>query len=166
MAQSGKLKRKVLLFIVTFFGTGLISKKMPGTVGSLVATLVLIILPKSSVLVASMFVTSLFIGWLCCKLYIPRYDTDRDPRYIVIDEACGIFLGATLIYCCNHTSHYALLVNFLLFRLFDIAKPYPIRNIETSMKTRIETVAIGIMLDDILAAIFAATIQITLYKVL
>ena len=166
MAQSGRLKRKVLRFIITFFGTGLISKRMPGTVGSFVAMLGLVVLPKSSTLVAIIFIIFFFIGWFCCKLYIPKYDANRDPGYIVIDEVCGIFLGAMLIYCCKHTSHNALLVNFLLFRIFDIVKPYPIRNIESSMKTRTETIAIGIMLDDIMAAIFATTIQITLYKVL
>ena len=40
MAQSGSLRSKILLIIISFLGSGLISRKMPGTIGSLAATLI------------------------------------------------------------------------------------------------------------------------------
>ena len=134
MAQSGKLKRNILLSVVTFFGTGLISKKMPGILFCL--------------------------GWFCCELYIPKFETNRDPAYIVIDEACGIFVGASIIYLFELHAFFSIFVNFVLFRIFDILKPSPIKFLEEYCKNRKTIVSLGVMIDDIVAAIFASFTQI------
>ena len=69
----------------------------------------------------------------------------KDPGCIVIDEALGQMLALT-----NLSPSWPLLAaNFLLFRFFDIIKPFPIRKIENFSK------GWGIMLDDIVAAIYA-----------
>ena len=162
MGQSGSLRGKLLLFIVSFFGVGLISRKIPGTVGSFVATGILLMMPKSSILALICSFISFFLGWICCNFYIPKYETDKDPGYIVIDEACGIFLSGAVIYYFGYTTTFDILLSFLLFRLFDIFKPYPIHNIENSLKTYQNTVSLGIMLDDVIASIFASATQIIL----
>ncbi len=162
MAQSGSLKIRILLFIISFFGTGLISRKMPGTIGSFVAMLLLLAMPKSSVLALVCFFISFFLGWICCSFYIPKYEMDKDPAYVVIDEVCGMFLSGAVIYHCGYTTPFDVALSFALFRLFDIFKPCPIHNIETWLKTHQNTISLGIMLDDILASIFAVTAQVFL----
>ncbi|MDR0942455.1 MAG: phosphatidylglycerophosphatase A [Holosporales bacterium] len=155
-------KRFWLLLIVSFFGTGLISKKMPGTIGSLFAMLIVIVLPRSPRLLFLISSILFIVGVLACDLYITKfkYESCKDPAYIVIDEACGIFFGCAVIYCFWLQSILAVFINFLLFRLFDILKPFPIKTIEDSLKRNSKTVGFGIMIDDILAAIFASALQI------
>lgn len=149
-----------MLFIISFFYTGLISGRMPGTIGSFAATLLLLVMPKSSCLMLVCFLVSFLLGWLCCNLYIPKYEANKDPGYVVIDEVCGIFLSGTILYYFGYNTKLEIIIAFALFRLFDICKPYPIRNIETYMKTHKNTISFGIMLDDIIASVFASMVQI------
>ena len=139
---------------------------MPGTIGSLLATLILSVLPKSVSLSLTFAIITFLLGWICCELFIPKYETDKDPGYVVIDEACGIFLGGTIIYQLGLTSISAIICNFLLFRLFDIWKPFPIRNIERLLKAHDKTVSLGIMLDDILAVLLGTIVQVCCFDIL
>ena len=161
MERFGKIKRNILLAIVSFFGSGLVSKKMPGTIGSAIATLLLIVMKPTYEITLLLAFFSFVIGCFACKYYIPAYETDKDPSYIVIDEVCGIFFGASIIGYFCYCSPLVLIINFALFRIFDIFKPFPIRNIELYMKNKEKLFAIGIMLDDIVAATISSTIQIT-----
>lgn len=68
-----------------------------------------------------------------------------DPRSVVIDEAAGQMIALFLL-----SPQWALCgASFLLFRLFDIVKPFPIKQVESFPR------GFGIMLDDFVAAIFA-----------
>ncbi len=79
----------------------------------------------------------------------------KDPHEIVIDEVAGQLL---VLFRLNPTWS-LLLISFFLFRLFDIAKPYPIKQLEKFPK------GWGIMTDDILAAIYSG-ILVHLYLLL
>lgn len=68
----------------------------------------------------------------------------EDPRTVVIDEAAGQFIALFLL----NPSWALCAASFFLFRFFDIIKPFPIRRFETFPG------GLGIMLDDIAAAIF------------
>jgi phosphatidylglycerophosphatase A len=68
----------------------------------------------------------------------------KDDRRIVIDEVCGMLLS--LLFIPYKRLYY--LMGFLLFRLFDICKPYPMRKLELMPGSA------GIMLDDIVAALY------------
>ena len=79
---------------------------------------------------------------------------DDDPSEIVIDEVVGqmvvllfIPIYETLFFVNNL---YYYLLSFIFFRLFDIWKPYPINYVDNNVKG-----AIGIMMDDIIAAIYS-----------
>jgi phosphatidylglycerophosphatase A len=90
---------------------------------------------------------------LCVKYF--RYD-GKDPGYIVIDELAGI--------CVTFAGHNITLMNtiigFILFRIFDITKPFPIKQSE-----RIKG-AYGIVADDVIAGVFANIILVILGRFL
>lgn len=161
------ISRTFLLFIVSFLRIGLISKKMPGTIASIFGMLLLFLMPRSSSLVLFNAIVTFLIGCVACQLYIVKYkyESDKDPRYAVIDEICGIFTGAFIIYHFGLKSNFDIFINFLLFRFFDILKPFPIKNIETLMKHNNKTIGLGIMLDDVIAGIFGAITQILIFYV-
>jgi phosphatidylglycerophosphatase A len=69
-----------------------------------------------------------------------------DPGSIVIDEIMGIFVALTL--APNHPV--AWLLGFILFRIFDVWKPFPVSWLDTHLHG-----GIGIMMDDVLAGIYA-----------
>jgi phosphatidylglycerophosphatase A len=69
---------------------------------------------------------------------------EKDPGYVVIDEVAGMFV--TMMG--HNTTILSLLTGFLLFRFFDIVKPFPIRRMEVFRK------GYGILADDVLAGIF------------
>ncbi|GHT88198.1 phosphatidylglycerophosphatase A [Alphaproteobacteria bacterium] len=167
MGRLGKVNSKILsLFIISFFGTGLISKKMPGTVGSIFAFFIAVLFLNIPEILLPCSVFLFFIGAFFCDYYIriKGFEESRDPAYVVIDEACGVFLGAYLLKLFGNLSIIALFFNLILFRIFDIFKPFPIKNIESYMKKNNKTMAFGIMFDDVLAAFLAATIQIVVLK--
>ncbi|MDR1234264.1 MAG: phosphatidylglycerophosphatase A [Holosporales bacterium] len=158
-------KGNIPLFLASFFWTGFISKKMPGTVGSLFGSILLVSIPTNYIPIS--FLILFTVGLLACELF-QRKNTGaiyRDPGFIVIDEVCGIFLGGTILVFINHTSIHDFIFNFILFRFFDILKPFPIKRLEDYLKKRVSTSVLGIMLDDILAAIYATLIQIICIKV-
>lgn len=79
----------------------------------------------------------------------------KDPRKIVIDEAAGQYLA---LFQLNPT-WFSLALSFVLFRFFDIIKPFPIRRVETF------PLGWGIMLDDLVAALYTG-ILISIYFLL
>lgn len=76
----------------------------------------------------------------------------KDPHQIVIDEVGGQLIALTPLALLPSFSITALVVGFLLFRLFDIFKPYPIRKLESLHG------GLGVMADDALAGVYAAVL--------
>lgn len=135
------------VLIATWFGSGL-SPKAPGTMGSLAA------LPFGWALfawggwpfLAAGALAAFVIGLWATKVYIRGLE-NKDPGQVVIDEVAGqwiALLPATL-------DPILFAVGFVLFRFFDILKPWPISWLE-----RRYSGAFGVMIDDVLAGIFAA----------
>ena len=81
-----------------------------------------------------------FSHWALQKL------EEKDPQIIVVDEV----VGQGLVLAIAPITPIAYLLAFILFRLFDIYKPWPIYLIDRKMKG-----AVGIMLDDVIAALYA-----------
>jgi phosphatidylglycerophosphatase A len=77
---------------------------------------------------------------------VARTSGAKDPGFIVVDEIAAQFL----VLLAAPLDWRAYLAGFLLFRVFDITKPFPIRRIERGVAG-----GLGIMLDDVLAAIYA-----------
>ena len=76
----------------------------------------------------------------------------KDPRLIVVDEISGQLISLTPLVLLSSFSLIGLIIAFLLFRLFDIFKPYPIRKLEHLRG------GLGVMADDVLAGIYAAVL--------
>ena len=123
--------------------------RAPGTLGSAVGTLTapFILLPLpiwARVVVCAL----LFILGGMAATRVERAMGVTDPRMVVVDELLGQWL--TYLPFAVLTPE-QLAAGFGLFRLFDIIKPWPIRKAETSLPE-----GFGIMLDDCLAAVYAA----------
>ena len=135
--------------IASFGGCGLL-RPAPGTWGALAATLLGWGIAQFGgglgLLCAA--ATAYIIGLWATHIWLAG-DKDKDPASIVIDEVAGQWL--TLAAAPLTLSGFAL--GFILFRLFDILKPQPVRWADKKLAG-----AQGVMLDDILAGILAAAL--------
>lgn len=154
------MTRRLSLFLATGAWVGRIPGA-PGTYGALLATLVYYavyrmyfrILPELH-LSAVCIITAVGVF---SSAEVARLSGLRDPGMVVIDEIAGQ-LTAFLFLPVSLTN---LALGFLLFRLFDIWKPYPIRRLE-----RLEG-GVGIMADDLLAGVYAnLVLQLIHWKLL
>jgi len=133
-------------FLAFGFGTGL-APFAPGTVGSLLGVLLAWLtldlgLTAQIGIAAALF---LFGIWVCGES--SKRLGVHDHGGIVWDEICGMYL--TLLVAPRLYS--AWILGFLLFRAFDIVKPWPIRDLDHRLGG-----GLGIMLDDLVAALYAA----------
>jgi phosphatidylglycerophosphatase A len=160
IARQNVLKYPAIL-LATWFGSGLLPKA-PGTWGTLAALPFAWALQTSFswMILALATVLVFFIGIWASNGYVARVGGE-DPGAVVIDEVAGIWL--TLVPAA-YLSPYApdlmtYAVAFVLFRLADIFKPWPASWADKNIHG-----GAGIMLDDIIAAVFSA-IGLTLYLV-
>lgn len=125
----------------------------PGTFGTLLSFL-LIILFKPGDTILFVILVPLFILGITASNHAEKI-LGKDSGHIVIDEFCGYLISVLFI----PKSIGYLLAAFILFRIFDIFKPPPIRRIE-----KVVPGGAGVMLDDMLAAIYTnACLQVWIY---
>lgn len=136
------------LFLAFGFGSGLV-RKMPGTMGTLAAIPVYLIFMQSNIWVYSALTVLVSVSgiWICGAA--AKLLGEHDFGGIVWDEIAGFLITMWLV----PYSWYTLLLGFVLFRFFDILKPWPIKWIDQKVEG-----GLGIMLDDVLAGIFAGLI--------
>jgi phosphatidylglycerophosphatase A len=135
----------------TFFGAGLL-KPGPGTYGSIAAVLLWfgashLLHPAPAALAIGTAIAALaatFIG-IPAATIVARESGREDPGHVVIDEVAGQLIA--LIAIPADWRH--AVISLLLFRIFDIFKPPPIRQLERLPG------GTGIMLDDVAAGLFA-----------
>lgn len=142
-----KLKASLALLIAEFFYCGKFPYA-PGTVGSLGALVIwypALYYAWPWWLKLALLVVLFFIG-IWASAYGIRHYHKSDPKQVVIDEVVGIGLPFLAI----NAHWFQVLGAFLLFRFFDILKPWPIKWVEKKFKG-----AWGIMLDDVVAGLFA-----------
>jgi phosphatidylglycerophosphatase A len=141
--------------ISTFFGLGYFPVA-PGTLTS-----ILVILAYKFYLYKlswPLYLLIIFLVFLVGVYSSSKFAADiskKDPRKIVIDEACG----QLLVLFRMGDVWFPILASFILFRVFDIVKPYPIKKVETLPS------GWGIMMDDLVAAVYAGVI-VNLYLLL
>lgn len=148
------------VFIATGGGAGLIPLG-PGTWGSLVGLVIAYgaivicgadVLLLQNVLIAASVVTAAAGIWSGTRAEL--IFQQKDPSQAVIDEVCGQIITFSFIapYLPRLGERWRLwlIVGFVLFRFFDIFKPYPINKLQDL------TGGFGVMMDDVLAGIYAA----------
>jgi len=141
--------------LATFFGIGNISIA-PGTFAS-IATLPVVYLIEKTYGSAGLMISGIstfFIGCYVSGKYAKQI-RKSDPSSIVIDEVSG----QILTFCFVPINVWSLLVGFFLFRTFDIFKPWPINLADEKLKN-----GFGIMIDDALAAGYAALILYLIHR--
>ena len=142
------------LLFVTFFRIGKI-KFAPGTTASLI-TCLLFLLCTNFFSIVNLFFCTLLIALYSFVAINNSFDSfnSKDPQEIVIDEVVGQMLPllAIPIYEILYIAPkgYYCIASFIMFRLFDIWKPFPINYIDKNTEG-----SLGIMLDDIIAGIYA-----------
>ena len=149
--------KKINTLFVTMFGLGRIPK-IPGTFGSL-ATVILLyvffhILDLSPLLIFVFLIIIFVFSFKAVALHIKNND-NKDPKEVVIDE----FIGQSIpiyMYEISHgtekSSDEAIIFYgacFILFRFFDIAKPFPVNFFDKKFKN-----SFGVIMDDICAGFY------------
>ena len=142
---------------VTLFGIGKL-KKIPGSYASLATTIFLFILfhilnfSPNIVLIGVIIV--FLISLYAVNIFIKDMD-NKDPKEVVIDE----FIGQSIPICLYEIAHEGTketnevltfyFIMFILFRLFDIVKPYPVSYYDKNFKN-----SFGVIMDDVCAGLY------------
>ncbi len=146
MKSPAAVWRNPVHFLAFGFGAGL-SPKAPGTAGTAVAMLIYLLLPPMPPAVFALLIVVSFLSglWLCGKTAADLGVHDHSG--IVWDEFVGYWIT---MFMAPGGLVWAV-IGFVLFRLLDIFKPWPIKWVDKELKG-----GPGIMLDDVLAGIMAA----------
>ena len=153
---------------VTLFGIGKL-KKIPGSYASLATTIFLFILfhilnfSPNIVLIGVIIV--FLISLYAVNIFIKDMD-NKDPKEVVIDE----FIGQSIPICLYEIAHEGVketsqvltfyFIMFILFRIFDIAKPYPVSYYDKNFKN-----SFGVIMDDVCAGLYVVAVLV-LYMII
>ena len=153
---------------VTLFGIGKL-KKIPGSYASLATTIFLFfifhVLNFSPNAVLIVVIIIFFISLYAVNIFIKDLD-NKDPKEVVIDE----FIGQSIPICLYEIAHEGsketsqvltfYFIMFVLFRIFDIAKPYPVSYYDKNFKN-----SFGVIMDDVCAGLYVVAVLV-LYMVI
>ena len=159
---------KINFLFVSLFGIGKI-KKIPGSFASLATTLFLFflfhILNVSPNIILFSVIIIFFISFYAVNIYIKDL-SNKDPKEVVIDE----FIGQSIPICLYEVAHNIpkdredalkfYLIIFVLFRVFDIVKPFPANYYEKNFKN-----SFGVIMDDVCAGLYVVLVLV-LYMVI
>jgi len=159
---------KINFLFVTMFGIGKL-KKIPGSYASLVTTIFLFFLfhifnfSPNIVIIGVIIV--FFISLYAVNIFIKELD-NKDPKEVVIDE----FIGQSIPICLYEIAHEGAretsqiltfyFMMFVLFRIFDIVKPYPVSYYDKNFKN-----SFGVIMDDVCAGLYVVAVLV-LYMVI
>ena len=154
---------KINFLFVTLFGIGKI-KMLPGSFASLGTTSFLFflfhILNVSPNIVLFFVIIIFFVSLYAVNIFIKDL-ANKDPKEVVIDE----FIGQSIPICFYEVAHYIpkdnedtlkfYLIMFVLFRLFDIAKPFPVSYYDQNFKN-----SFGVIMDDVCAGLYVVLVLV------
>ena len=155
--------KKLNILILTMLGIGN-SKFAPGTVASFITCLIYIYFYNSQINIFFLIlgVILIFVFSVYSIDNLKNSFSKIDAKEIVIDEFIGQSIPILTIYSFlekNDLDNFLLYVffSFILFRLFDIWKPYPINKIDQKIKN-----GFGVILDDVIAGIYSVILLLTI----
>ena len=154
---------KINFLFVTLFGIGKI-KKVPGSFASLATTLFLFFLFHILNIFPNIILFSVIIIFLISLYAVDIFIkdlTNKDPKEVVIDE----FIGQSIPICLYEVAHNIpketdqilkfYFIMFILFRIFDIVKPYPVSYYDKNFKN-----SFGVIMDDVCAGLYVVAILV------
>ena len=155
--------KKIIFLFVTLFGIGKFTK-IPGSIASLVTIIFLFflfhILNVSPNIILFFLIIFFFISLIAVNIFIKDMD-NKDPKEIVIDE----FIGQSIPICLYEIAHEGskettqvltfYFIMFILFRIFDIVKPYPVSYYDKNFKN-----SIGVIMDDVCAGLYVVAVLV------
>ena len=159
---------KINFLFVTLFGIGKL-KKIPGSYASLATTIFLFVLFHSLNFSPNIVLIGIVIVFLislyAVNIFIKDMD-NKDPKEVVIDE----FIGQSIPICLYEIAHEGTketnevltfyFIMFILFRIFDIVKPYPVSYYDKNFKN-----SFGVIMDDVCAGLYVV-LALVLYMVI
>tara|TARA_B100001996_G_scaffold336861_1_gene288390 strand:- start:1619 stop:2110 length:492 start_codon:yes stop_codon:yes gene_type:complete len=161
------MTNKINFLFVTLFGIGKI-KKIPGSLASLFTTFFLFFLFHFLKISPNIFlfllIVTFFISLYAINIFIKDL-SDKDPKEIVIDEFIGQSIPIALYEIAHNTPKESAeilkfyFIMFVLFRIFDIVKPFPVSYYEKNFKN-----SFGVIMDDVCAGLYVVLILV-LYMV-
>ena len=155
--------KKIIFLFVTLFGIGKLTK-IPGSIASLVTIIFLFflfhILNVSPNIILFFLIIFFFISIIAVNIFIKDMN-NKDPKEIVIDE----FIGQSIPICLYEIAHEGskettqvlifYFIMFILFRIFDIVKPYPVSYYDKNFKN-----SIGVIMDDVCAGLYVVAVLV------
>jgi len=161
--QQDRPEESLKVMLAYMLATGLYVGKLPkapGTLGTLVALIPIFIYWNKGgeyILINQIFITlAVFFTGIWASTVIVETFKEKDPEYIVIDEIAG-YMVAMIGFPLNFK---IMLLAFVIFRIFDIFKPPPIKQVEKLPS------GLGIMLDDVVAGAYTWLVMYVLVYVL
>lgn len=174
----------IILKIPTMFGVGNLSRKAPGTLASLVTLAIAFLMEYLQIKISFIVYFGMFIlSFISVKAYLKQFypqekpqnegihagfDPSRalvlnekkklDPKEVVVDEFFGQLIAISIVSTAPLFVDMALA--FILFRFFDIYKPFPINHIDEDSSG-----AFDIMFDDIIAGLFALLTKLAIVSI-
>jgi phosphatidylglycerophosphatase A len=134
--------------IATAFGAGY-SPIAPGTAGSAVALAILWLVPFSRTGLIVYFAAVTIAGTWAAHL-VEAAAREKDPGAIVVDEVAGMTLSVLLL----PLTPSVLLAGFVLFRIFDVVKPFPANRAQALPG------GLGVMIDDLIAGLYVLLVLV------
>jgi phosphatidylglycerophosphatase A len=136
---------RFFLLVATGFGVGY-SPIVPGTLGTLLAIPLYLLLSEIPSPIYELTLMGFFFLSVWISERAEQFFGKKDDQRIVIDEMMGFFI--TLLWL--EKTLLVIVIGFILFRFFDILKPFPIRHLEKRWKG-----GYGVVLDDLMAGLYA-----------
>ena len=139
-----KFRERALLFVATGFFIGTVPFA-PGTFGSLIGLPVCFLLSRLNLLQSVIYILVFILFAIGIASAAEKILKQKDPGQIVIDEIAGLMVTFAGLPFNLKTA----LAGFIIFRVFDILKPFPIRILERRVGG-----GTGVVLDDVLAGVY------------
>ena len=150
LGRPSRFADRVALLIATALGAGY-SPIAPGTAGSAVALVILWLVPFSQMgLIVFLLAVTFFGTW--AATIVEASVGAKDPGVIVIDEVAGMTLSVLVL----PLTVPVLLAGFVLFRVFDVTKPFPANRLQAVPG------GVGVMIDDLIAGLYALLVLLAL----
>jgi phosphatidylglycerophosphatase A len=124
----------------------------PGTFGSLVGVGIFWLLRAANPVVIVVAILAVTVAGIWAGSRIEQLSGRKDPGKVVVDEVAGQMIALFPLTLFTRWSTLAVIISFILFRFFDIVKPYPANRLQDLDG------GMGIMFDDLVAGVYGAVV--------